>query len=155
MVGNTAPDFELLNQDGQTIRLSDYRGKKVIIFAFPKANTGGCDAQACSFRDEFPEIRTAKAVVLGVSPDSTTTLRQWKTDKNLPYDVLSDPQHTMLAAWGAWGIPILGLVKVPMVNRSVWVIDENGVVIAEKINVSPKGSVRVALEAVGEATTVG
>jgi len=152
MLGQQAPDFELPNQDGQLVHLSDYRGKKVIVFAFPMANSSGCNAQACSFRDEFFAIQSANAVILGVSPDSTGTLRQWKIDKKLPYDLLSDPNHRMLSAWGAWGLPILGTVKIPMVNRSFWVIDENGLIIAEQNKVDPRESVHQALAAVGEVS---
>jgi len=152
MLGQQAPDFELPNQDGQLVHLSDYRGKKVIVFAFPMANSSGCNAQACSFRDEFFAIQSANAVILGVSPDSTGTLRQWKIDKKLPYDLLSDPNHRMLSAWGAWGLPIMGSVKIPMVNRSFWVIDENGLIIAEQNKVDPRESVHQALAAVGEVS---
>lgn len=155
VIGEPAPSFELLNQDSETVHLSDYRGRKIILFAFPKANTPGCNAQACGFRDEFVSISTSKAVVLGISPDSVESLREWKTQKNLPYDLLSDPDHHVLEQWGAWGISLMGLVRVPMVNRSVWVIDEEGVIIDEQINVSPGGSVKRALVAVGEVAELG
>lgn len=150
-IGSKVPDFELANQDGQLTRLSDYRGRKLIMFAFPKANTAGCNMQACAFRDDFPQVESANAVVLGISGDSEATLSQWKADKNLPYDLLSDPEHKVLEPWGAWGIPILGLIRIPMVNRSYWVIDENGVLIDQQINVGPKDSVKKALAAVGES----
>ena len=155
MIGQPAPDFELLNQDGAPVRLSDFRGRKVILFAFPKANTPGCNAQACGFRDEFFSIQSSRAVVLGISPDSVELLRQWKTQKNLPYDLLSDPDHHVLEEWGAWGISIMGVIRVPMVNRSMWVIDEAGMVVERQINVSPKDSVRRALAAVGEVEQLG
>ncbi len=150
-IGSQVPDFALPNQAGQTIHLSDYRGRKLIVFAFPKANTAGCNMQACSFRDEFPQVESANAVVLGISGDSVETLKQWKQDKNLPYDLVSDPEHKVLEPWGAWGIPVLGLIRIPMVNRSYWVIDENGVLIDQQINVGPKDSVKKALAAVGES----
>lgn len=142
-----APDFELLNQDGQTVHLSDYRGKKVVLFAFPKANTMGCNAQACGFRDEFEEINAQNAVILGLSADSTDTLREWKRNKQLPYDLLSDPNHKVLEAWGAWGISVLGLIRVPMIQRSYWVIDEQGTIVDMKVPVSPGDSVKRSLEA--------
>ncbi|MEP6987342.1 MAG: peroxiredoxin [Chloroflexota bacterium] len=129
-VGQQAPDFELLNQEGKTVHLSDYRGKKVVIFAFPKANTGGCNAQACAFRDELPRLESQNAVVLGVSTDSVETLKGWKQSKKLQYDLLSDSDHKFLEAWGAWGISVLSLIKIPMAMRSYWVIDEQGKVIA-------------------------
>lgn len=147
-IGQPAPDFELPNQDGKAVRLSDYRGQKVVVFVFPKANTGGCNAQACAFRDEFPRFEEANAVVLGLSADSQETLKQWKQDKNLPYDLLSDPDHTVIADWGAWGVSLLKLVNLNMINRSYWVIDENGVVVDMQVGTLPTGSVKKALEAV-------
>lgn len=148
-VGQQAPDFELLNQDGKTVHLSDYRGKKVVIFAFPKANTGGCNAQACAFRDELPRLESKNAVVLGVSTDSVETLKDWKQSKKLQYDLLSDPHHKFLEAWGAWGVPVVSIIKIPMAMRSYWVIDENGKVIASQVGVSPTDSVEKALKDVG------
>jgi len=147
-IGEQVPDFTLPNQDGQLIRLSDFRGKKVVLFAFPKANTTGCNAQACGFRDEFEGFSTHNAVVLGLSCDGQSSLKDWKMGKNLPYDLLSDPDHGVVEKWGAWGIPLFGIVKVPIINRSYWVIDENGILIDQKINVLPGTSVKKALETV-------
>ncbi len=145
-VGTPAPDFELLNQDGTAIRLSSLRGKAVVLFAFPKADTPGCNAQACTFRDELPRITAQNAVVLGVSTDSPDALRQWKQSRALPYDLLSDPDHTMLSAWGAWGTSVLGMITMPVVNRSLWVIDENGIVIDQQLGIMPKVSVERAIQ---------
>ena len=150
-IGQQAPDFELLNQDGKTVRLRDLRGKKVVIFAFPKANTGGCNAQACAFRDELPRLESKNAVVLGVSTDSVETLKGWKRDKKLQYDLLSDPNHKFLESWGAWGVPVISVIKIPMVMRSYWVIDEQGKVIAAQVGVGPRDSVEKALKDVGAA----
>ena len=145
-IGDAAPDFALVNQDGETVRLSDYRGRKVVIFAFPKAGTLGCNNQACEFRDEFPTLESHNAVVLGVSADSPSELLTWKLNKKLPYDLLSDKDHTMLQAYGAWGMDI-GLFKLPVITRSVWVIDENGIIIDMQIGVAPKASVERAIRA--------
>ena len=147
-IGEIAPDFELFNQDGHKVRLSDYRGKKVVLFAFPKANTMGCNAQACGFRDEFETIEAQNAVILGISADSLATLKTWKQNKNLPYDLVSDSDHAVLQAWGAYGMPVLGLVRIPMIQRSYWVIDEQGKIVDMKVPVSPGDSVKRALEAV-------
>lgn len=147
-VGEQAPDFELLNQEGKTVHLSDFRGQKVVIFAFPKANTGGCNAQACAFRDELPRIQSSNAIVLGVSTDSVETLKGWKQSKKLQYDLLSDSNHKFLEAWGAWGVPVLSIIKIPMAMRSYWVIDENGILIDAQVGVSPTDSVEKALKAV-------
>ncbi|MCY3833830.1 MAG: peroxiredoxin [Chloroflexi bacterium] len=147
-VGEIVPDFELLNQNGQAVRLSDYRGSRVIIFAFPKANTMGCNNQACSFRDVFPRIESHNAIVLGVSSDSVDTLAEWKERKNLQYDLLSDPDHKMLDAWDAWGFNLL-FIKLPIsATRSYWVIDERGILVDQQIGVRPQESVDKALTAV-------
>ena len=143
-VGDKAPDFELKNQDGKTVRLSDYRGKKVVLFAFPKAGTSGCTTQACGLRDEFPRIQSANAVVLGLSPDEPADLLKWKQKENLPYDLLSDPDHAVLDAWGAWGEKSMYGKTYMGVIRSHWIIDEEGVVVDAQIKVSPTESVERA-----------
>lgn len=147
-IGQAAPDFSLVNQDGVDINLSDYRGKNVIIFAFPKANTFGCNNQACSFRDVFPQINAKNAVVLGVSSDSVEALSAWKKRQRLQYDLLSDPDHQMLDAWDAWGMNLL-LFKLPIgATRSYWVIDEDGILVDQQIGVRPLQSVQKALATV-------
>ncbi len=152
-IGNNAPHFELVNQDGQRVRLSDFRGKKVVLFAFPKSGTPGCTNQACEFRDEFTNINSKNAVVLGVSGDTPADLRSWKEAKKLPYDLLSDRDHTMLTAYGAWGMGI-GIIRVPLINRSYWVIDESGVIIDMQVGVAPRASVEKAIKALNDAQPV-
>ncbi|MBN1200506.1 MAG: thioredoxin-dependent thiol peroxidase [Anaerolineae bacterium] len=145
-VGEKAPDFELKNQNGSTVRLSDFRGKKVVLFVFPKAGTSGCTAQACGLRDQFPQIEAANAVVLGISPDPPDALLRWKEKENLPYDLLSDPDHAVLEAWGVWGEKSMYGKKYMGVIRSHWVIDEDGVIADAQIKVSPATSVERAAE---------
>lgn len=140
-IGEMAPDFELPNQDGQMVKLSDYRGKKVILFAYPKAGTSGCTTQACGFRDEFPKIEAGNAVVLGISPDEPAALKKWKDKENLPYDLLSDTEHAVLEAWGAWGEKSMYGKKYMGVVRSHWVIGEDGTILDEQMKVSPQDSV--------------
>ena len=142
--GETAPDFELLNQDGKPVKLSDFRGKKVVLFAFPRAGTSGCTTQACGFRDSAPTLNTANAVVLGISDDSPEKLKTWHEEEKFNYDLLSDPDHSILEAWGAWGEKSMYGKKFMGTIRSHWVIDENGVVIDEQIKVSPKKSIELA-----------
>ena len=148
-VGEQAPDFELVNQDGNKTKLSDYRGKKVLIFAYPKAATPGCTTQACGFRDNFHQIETANAVVLGLSPDMPEDLLKWKKDENLQYDLLSDPDHAVLEEWGAWGERNMYGNKYMGVIRSHWIIDEDGNVADEQIKISPKDSIAKALKFLG------
>ncbi len=144
--GEKAPDFELKNQNGAVVRLSDYRGKKIVLFAYPKAGTSGCTVQACGFRDEFPHIEDANAIVLGLSPDAPEDLLKWKQEENLPYDLLSDPDHRVLEAWGAWGEKTNYGKTYMGVIRSHWVIDEQGVVVDTQLKVSPKDSVERAVK---------
>ncbi len=147
-IGDAVPDFELINQEGQPVHLSDYRGQKLVIFAFPKANTLGCNQQACSFRDDFPRFESANAAVLGISTDSVDDLKRWKQSKRLTYDLLSDPDHRVLAMLGAWNTRVLGLFPLPITTRSYWVIDELGVLVDMKIGIGPNASVEQALAAV-------
>jgi len=149
-VGEMAPDFELQNQDGETVKLSDYRGQRVVMFAYPKANTSGCTTQACGFRDELPTIEAKNTVVLGISPDEPNANKKWAEKENLPYDLLSDTEHAILEAWGAWGEKSMYGKKYFGVIRSHWVIGEDGTVIDEQIKISPKKSVEKALKVLGE-----
>ncbi len=148
--GETAPDFELPNQDGKTVKLSDFRGQKVVLFAYPRAGTSGCTTQACGFRDSTPTLETSNAVVLGISDDAPDKLLKWKDEQSLNFDLLSDADHEVLEAWGAWGEKSMYGKKYMGTIRSHWVIDENGVVVDEQIKVSPKKSVELAMKAIGE-----
>ena len=145
-VGEMAPDFELLNQHGEPVKLSDYRGKKVLLFAYPKAGTSGCTVQACGFRDRFAQIETADAVVLGLSPDEPDALAKWIANESLQYDLLSDPDHQALEAYGAWGERSMYGKKYMGVIRSHWIIGEDGRVMDEQFKVSPKKSIESALK---------
>ena len=102
-IGQQAPDFELLNQEGQPQRLSDLRGRRVILFAYPKAATPGCTTQACGFRDNFPQIEAGAAVVLGISPDEPAALLKWKQEEE---PALRSAQRP--AARGAGGLGRMG-----------------------------------------------
>jgi len=127
-VGTTAPDFELVNQDNQPIRLSDYRGKRVVLFTFSRAGTPGCTRQACTLRDALPRIdANHDTVVLAMSDDTPEALKAWKEHERLPYDLLSDPDGAVLDQFGAPGLSILSL-KLPLRLHTLWVIDEDGVI---------------------------
>ena len=143
-VGQPVPDFALPNQDGKIIRLSDLRGQKVILFAYPRANTSGCTTQACGFRDRMPTFKDVNAVVLGISDDPQKALADWKAQENLPYDLLSDLDHEVIDQYGAWGEKNnYGKISMGTI-RSHWVIDENGNLLDQRIKVSPTDSVELA-----------
>jgi peroxiredoxin Q/BCP len=147
-IGDPAPDFELINQDGNPVKLSSFRGKKVILFAYPKASTPGCTTQACGFRDQFPKITANNVVVLGISPDAPKDQLKWKQKENLPYDLLSDPDHQVLESLGAWGEKSMYGKKYDGVIRSHWIIDENGNFADVQLGVSPTESVERAVKAI-------
>ena len=149
-IGQEAPDFTLPNQDGVDVRLRDQRGRKVVIFSFPKAGTAGCTRQACGFRDELPRIEAGNAVVLGLSTDQPAQLKSWHSDRQLGYDLLSDPQQHVIREWQA-GASLFGLINLPVARRSFWVIDEEGVLVDMQISISPDESVARALLALDGA----
>ncbi len=148
-IGQPMPEFSLVNQDGKTISLRDLRGKKVVLFAFPRADTPGCTTQACGFRDNFANILTKNATVLGISADSPEDLKKWQQQEGLQYDLLSDPDHTLLEALGAWGEKSMYGKTYMGIIRSHWVFDENGSIIDEQIKISPEDSVRKAYQTLG------
>ena len=147
-IGDFAPDFTLKNQDDQSVHLRDNRGKKVVIFAFPKAGTPGCTLQACNFNDVMPRLAHSNTVVYGISTDTPPELKRFKQTEKLNYDLLSDPERNVIEAWDAWGPSLLGLVRVPAIIRSYWVIDEEGRFIDLKIGAGPRESMEKALQAI-------
>ncbi len=140
--GDTLPDLELQNHDGETVRLRDYRGRKLLLFAYPKAATPGCTKQACGFRDRLPDL--AGAAVVGLSPDPPPALARWRQKEGLTYDLLSDPDHELLEALGAWGEKSMYGKKYMGVIRSHWVVDEQGRIEEAEVKVSPAKSVELA-----------
>ncbi|MEZ4389251.1 MAG: thioredoxin-dependent thiol peroxidase [Candidatus Krumholzibacteriia bacterium] len=145
-IGKKAPSFTLLDQDGRKVRLADFAGRTVVLFAYPKAATPGCTAQACGFRDNYAAVAAAGAVVLGVSPDPVAKLKRWREQQNFPYDLLSDPDHAVLAAYGAWGEKQMYGKTYEGVIRSHWIIGPDGKLRDQQLKVSPKDSVARALE---------
>ncbi len=148
-IGDLAPDFELLNDQGELVRLSDFRGKKVILYFYPKDDTSGCTTQACGFRDSYPQIAEQNAVVLGVSPDSQQSHQKFKTKHNLPFMLLVDDQHTVAEAYGVWVEKSMYGKKYMGIERSHFVIDAGGQIIAAAIKVKPADSATQALTALG------
>ena len=111
--GDQAPDFELSDQDGQPVRLSSLRGKTVVLYFYPKADTPGCTTQACGIRDRRTDYDAAGAVVLGVSPDQPAKLRKFADKHGLPFTLLADPDHEVAEAYGVW-------VEKSMYGRKYW-----------------------------------
>jgi len=146
-IGDPAPDFEAPSDTGKTVKLSDYRGKRVVLYFYPKDSTPGCTTQACGFRDNYPTISKHKGVVLGVSPDSVTSHQKFKTNQKLPFTLLVDADHKIAETYGVWGEKSMYGRKYMGIIRSHFVIDEHGKIADAQVKVSPKDSVERALEA--------
>lgn len=128
-VGTKAPAFTLPDQNGAMHSLEDYKGRRVILYFYPKDNTAGCTKQACGFAERYPQIREKGAVVLGVSKDSVKSHKNFEEKYGLPFALLSDPEHGVLEAYGAWGEKKnYGKVSMGTI-RTTYLIDEEGIII--------------------------
>lgn len=135
--GMKAPDFALSDKDGNIVRLSDFAGKKVVLYFYPKDNTPGCTRQACAFAAAYDEFARKNAVVIGVSRDGAQSHAKFAEKYNLPFILLSDPDHAVTEAYGAWQEKKL-YGKVSMgVARSTFVIDEHGNIASVMPKVKP------------------
>jgi peroxiredoxin Q/BCP len=130
-IGQKAPAFEGKNQNGENIKLADYKGKKLILFFYPKDNTPGCTAEACNLRDNYEALRTKGFELLGVSPDNELKHQNFITKQNLPMDLLADTEKEILEAYGVWGEKKMYGKSYMGVMRTTFIIDENGLI--EKI----------------------
>jgi peroxiredoxin Q/BCP len=139
--GEQAPDFELLDADERPVSLMQMRGERVVLYFYPAALTPGCTKQACDFRDNLDVLRGAGVTVLGVSPDTPAKLREFRDVHGLPFPLLSDPQHRVLEAYGAWGEKSLYGKTVTGVIRSTVVVDGRGDVEQAFYNVKATGHV--------------
>lgn len=135
-VGDKAPDFSILNQDEQTVSLSDFAGKKLVLFFYPKASTPGCTAEACNLRDNVDRFRASGYEILGASADSPKRQKNFQTKYELPYDLLADEEHTLLKAFQVWGPKKFMGKEYDGIHRTTFVIDENGVItdVIQKVN---------------------
>jgi peroxiredoxin Q/BCP len=148
-IGDQAPDFTALTDQGEALKLSDLRGKRVILYFYPKDDTSGCTTQACGFRDQYPVIEEKNAVVLGVSPDSVKSHQKFKTKYNLPFTLLVDEDHAVAAAYGVWGEKSMYGKKYMGIIRSHFVIDEQGKIVDVQYKVSPADSIKKAVQILG------
>ena len=124
--GKPAPEFELSSDSGETVKLSDLRGKQVVLYFYPKDDTPGCTTQACGIRDVYGEFEQTGAVVLGVSPDDERSHVKFKEKYDLPFTLLADEDHRVSEEYGVWGEKSYMGKKYMGVERSMFVIDEDG-----------------------------
>ena len=134
-VGDKAPAFSLTDADGNTVKLSDYKGRKVIVYFYPAASTPGCTKQACDFRDSLAELNGAGLDVVGISPDKPAKLAKFRDAEKLTFPLLSDPDREVLTAWGAYGEKMMYGKTVHGVIRSTFVVDEKGKIAEAQYNV--------------------
>lgn len=127
-VGTMAPDFTLLNQNGEEISLSQYRGQKVILYFYPKDNTPGCTKQACGFAQLYPDFTEKGAVILGVSKDSVKSHKKFEEKYQLPFTLLSDPDLVAIQAYDVWKEKNMYGKKVMGVVRTTYLINEEGII---------------------------
>lgn len=140
-VGDTAPAFSLPDADGNTVKLSDYKGRKVIVYFYPAASTPGCTKEACDFRDNLAELNDAGLDVVGISPDKPEKLAKFRDKEGLTFPLLADPDRTVLEAWGAYGEKTMYGKTVQGVIRSTFVVDENGKIALAQYNIRATGHV--------------
>ncbi len=127
--GKKAPAFRLKNQDGKTITLTDFKGKNVVLYFYPKDNTSGCTKEACNFRDEFPKFKKLKAKIIGISKDSVESHKKFADKYDLPFDLLSDESKKVLEKYGVWKQKSMYGRKYMGIERTTVVIDKNGKII--------------------------
>jgi peroxiredoxin Q/BCP len=151
--GDKAPAFSLTSDSGETVRLEALRGKKVVLYFYPKDDTTGCTVEACEFRDSWSSVRAAGAVVLGVSPDGEASHRKFKEKHALPFALLVDQDHKVAERYGAWGEKSMYGRKYQGILRTTVLIDELGRVTRVFPKVKPKGHAAEVLRALrGEET---
>ncbi|WP_193084305.1 thioredoxin-dependent thiol peroxidase [Brevibacterium aurantiacum] len=148
-VGDTAPDFTLSNQDGKSVTLSEFKGQRVVVYFYPAAMTPGCTTEACDFRDSLSALSAAGLVVLGISPDKPEKLKKFAEKEGLNFDLLSDPDKSMMEEWGAFGEKKNYGKVFQGVIRSTLVIDAEGAVELAQYNVKATGHVARVRKALG------
>jgi thioredoxin-dependent peroxiredoxin len=137
--GKPAPDFELESDTGDTVKLSDFRGRSVVLYFYPKDDTPGCTTEACEFRDAYDVFRERGAEILGVSPDDVGSHGKFKTKYELPFTLLADPEHQVAEKYGVWG-ERSSYGKTSMgITRSTFIIDPDGNVARAMLGIKPAG----------------
>jgi len=154
-IGQPAPDFELLDDQGSPVRLGDFRGRPLLLYFYPKAMTSGCTRQACAFRDAMPDFERLGVTVLGISPDPVERLQQFKAKEGLNFTLLSDPDHAVAEAYGVWGKKSMYGRTYMGIIRSQFLIDENGIIRGTLRRLSARAFARVSLTLSTQPTGVG
>jgi thioredoxin-dependent peroxiredoxin len=147
--GQDAPDFELPSDSGERVKLSELRGRPIVLYFYPRDDTPGCTAQACGIRDSYGEFEESGAVVLGVSTDDETSHAKFKEKYGLPFTLLADTDHEVAEAYGVWKEKNFGGKKYWGVERSTFLIDENGRIAKTMLRVKPDTHAEKVLEALG------
>ena len=124
--GDKAPEFSALDQDGNTITLNDYKGKKLVVFFYPKASTPGCTAEACNLKDNYEAFQSKGYEILGVSADSAKRQQNFKNKYELPYPLLADEDKKVIEAFGVWGPKKFMGKEYDGIHRTTFIIDEEG-----------------------------
>lgn len=150
--GSPAPGFDLVDQDGKSVRLSGFKGRKLLLYFYPKADTPGCTIQACSIRDAMPALESLGIDALGISPDLPEQQKRFADKYELPFPLLSDPDHAVAEAYGAWGEKSMYGKTYQGILRSSFLVDEAGKIIQAWYKVSPKDTVPLAREALGDTS---
>ncbi|NWF70458.1 MAG: peroxiredoxin [Chloroflexi bacterium] len=149
--GQSAPDFEVLSDTGETLRLADLRGQRIVLYFYPKADTPGCTKQACAFRNDYSAYQQKGVVVLGASPNSVEQQAAFKTKYDLPFALLADHDHRIADLYGIWGTHRLRTeagveVDYTGILRSTFVIDEQGYISHVFLGVDPANNSREMLD---------
>ncbi|MCS6885092.1 MAG: thioredoxin-dependent thiol peroxidase [Acidobacteriota bacterium] len=145
-IGTKAPDFRLRDQNGQEVTLESLRGRKVVLYFYPKDDTPGCTKEACAFRDSFEEFKSRGVEVLGVSVDDEESHRKFIEKYSLPFRLLADVNKQVVQAYGVWGEKNMYGKKYMGTNRVTYVIDENGMIAAVYPKVKPETHAKELLE---------
>jgi peroxiredoxin Q/BCP len=148
--GNKAPNFNLRDQDGRKVKLSDFKGRKLLVYFYPRADTPGCTRQSCSVGESLPDLKRLGIDAVGISPDRPEAQKKFDEKYGLGFPLLSDEGSTVARAWGAWGTKTSFGKKKEGIIRSSFVVGENAKVVAAFYRVKPEDTVPRALRALGE-----
>ena len=148
--GDQAPSLSLLDQESKEVKLSDFKGKKLLLYFYPKANTSGCTKQACSVRDARSELQDLGIAALGISPDGADAQKKFDNEHSLAFPLLSDPDHKVAELYGAWGEKKMYGKSFMGIVRSSFLIDEAGKIMAAWYKIKPENTVPEAKKILGK-----